>query len=309
MNFKTLILVILLGVWFLNPPIGQAELTSFLSDSGPHDNGLWLVDPEMPEIYGSVGPESTNSRWHIAQWGNMNRLSPDWNYRPHGEWFAKENGNITIQSFVSPREGRTLKLSHDTLAPAFGCNTEFDLLLEPNDVTYSNYPQGFATYNATPPLSSITTLRLRGFQGVLRVRRGNRCGTPFDAAGTILAVVFVNYTSPIPQGFFYQVSTYDSRPDDYAGWFFAGEDGQGFNIWGYAEYSDHYGYTELVPGKSGNMYDVDIGPRVKDLISSAPGDIDGDLSHWKVKGMYAGSWLNGEAEIVSVVDSVDLLYE
>jgi len=183
--------------------------------------------------------------------------------------------------------------------------------LEPNDPTYSNYPQGFADYNTTPPLSAITTLRLKALQEVLHAFQGKRCPAPFNLAGTILAVVFVNYhTKPnSPQAFFYQFHTYDSRPEDFTGWFFTGHSGEGFNNWGYSEYYDYYGYTELVPGRPGKAYDINIASRVKGLITSAPGNLDKELSHWKVKGIYVGSMLNGEATIRSAVDSVDFLYE
>lgn len=312
MKLRKMILVILLGIGFLNPCLGEAAVISFLADPGPHDNGLWLVDPNKPEIYGRIGLRDASSRWHIAQWGNKYPLSLDWRYATYGVWYTNnQDRSARVRTFVSPRGGRTMELGHNTLAPTFGCNSEFDLFLEPNDPTYSNCPQGFAHYNATPPLSAIMTLRLKAFQKVLSAYQGKRCGKPFDLAGTILAVVFVNYnTSPNPpQAFFYQFNTYDSRRENYPGWFLAGEYGEGFNNWGYDEYYDYYGYKELVPGRSGKTYDINIAPRVRELIASAPGNLDRDLSHWKVKGMYVGSWLNGEAKILSLVDSVDLLYE
>jgi hypothetical protein len=313
MKFKKIVLVVLLGVGFLNPSLGETALTSFLVDPGPHDNGLWLVDPRNPQIYGSIGPKGVSSRWHIAQWGSKNPLSPDWRrYAINQAWYTKgQDGSTRVRTLKSYRGGRRVELMHSTLSPAFGCHTEFDLFLEPNDPTYSNYPQGFAHHNATPPLSAMKTLRLKAFQEVLHAYQGRRCAAPFDLAGTILAVVFINYhTNPNPpQTFFYQFNTYDSRLEDYPGWFFTGNYGGGFNNWGYSEYYDYYGYTELLPGRSGKIYDINIASRVKELISSAPGNLDRELSHWKVKGMYVGSMLNGEATIRSVVDSVDFLYE
>jgi hypothetical protein len=49
MKLKKMILVILLGIGFLNPCLGEAAVISFLADPGPHDNGLWLVDPISPK--------------------------------------------------------------------------------------------------------------------------------------------------------------------------------------------------------------------------------------------------------------------
>ncbi len=313
MKFKKIVLVALLGVGFLNPSLGETSLTSFLTDPGPHDNGLWLVDSKNPQIYGPIGPKGVSSRWHIAQWGNKSLLSPDWRrYAIIEAWYTNsQDGSARVRTLKSYRGGRRVELTHSTLSPAFGCNTEFDLFLEPNDPTYSNFPQGFAHHNAAPPLNAMTTLRLKAFQKVLRASQGKRCGRPLDLAATILAVVFVNYhTNPnSPQAFFYQFVTFDSRPENYSGWFFSGNYGEGYYNWGYSEYYDYYGYKELVPGRSGKTYDINIAPRVKELISSAPGNLDRELSHWKVKGMYVGSLLNGEATIRSVVDSVDFLYE
>lgn len=61
-----------------------------------------------------------------------------------------------------------------------------------------------------------------------------------------------------------------------------------------ADTVDVLGQRALTPGDKGQLYAVEIGNRVKELLRE--GGPDKELGHWKVNGFYSGALTNGHAK-------------
>jgi|SRR5882672_963247 len=240
------------------------------------------------------------ARWHIAQWGAPVDLAATIDNEGNafdGDWQTFGDGNNTVRA----HDG-ILEFVEDTNDPTPGCG-EFDLFAEVNDpITYPSAEPGFNTpYSIRSSLADESALWLQASQGITEAVQRSRCQPGYDLATTTISLVLLNTSSH--QAMFYQVMTYDSRGYYFNGsWFFTGADG---HVWGVADTVDVLGSPSLVPGGTTQLYQLEVGQRINTLIATRP-ELDQDLSHWKVAGIYAGSATNGNARIVSTIGNIAL---
>jgi len=290
----------------------NAEEISLLSNPGPKDNALWLIDPDTGQHYGQVGYYPPDSRWHIAQWGILNRLPAK--TKRYGKGWKTQNKDGSVSYLPSPSGGYVVDFKQDSRNPNYG-STEFDLFLEPNHFIYPTLPQNLMHYDNQPSLGSLTAVLMKAWQMIVYAWHGERgslmTGIPgSDLASTLLAVAMINpYTSP-QQILFYQVITYDSRGLVFnKDWFDNGTWDEPYMTYGVDDSVQNYGMQALTIGNE-RRYNLNIIDRLKQVVQEGPASLDKDLHHWKVAGgLYFGSWVNGEAVIHSKISSIDFTYE
>jgi hypothetical protein len=318
---------------------------SLLTDPGFTDNKLWLAPKNYnKEMYGQVGLKGQDSKWHIAQWGILEELPAETIFHPNFNIWGTKNSYAKIrikQSYF----GNVIELTQDSSDPNFGCN-EFDLLLEVNELrAYPNVPEGRIPIENIPTLDKINNLNMKLWAQVVYASHGSRCGNGEDLASTGLGLVFEN--SIKNQYLFYQIITYDSRPNLILdkSWFSTNLNSSNYDksnmkmygkpvlvpggkacngIWfpttpyyGVSDLINFYDKKNLVPGGKGIFYNFDVSNRIKELIEVGPSEeylidnqlsqLDKDLNHWKPVGFYYGSYTNGEGKVKSRLASIDVL--
>jgi hypothetical protein len=285
---------------------------SFLTNPGPMDNALWLIDPETRQQYGQIGIHPSDSRWHIVQWGILNPLPVK--TERYGKGWRTQNKDAGIGANPSLTGGYIFDLKQDSRNPNYGAN-EFDLFLEPNHFILPSLPQNLIHYDNQPSLSLLKAVHIKAWQKITSARHGTRgsslMGVPgYDLASTLLAVAMINpFTSP-QQILFYQIITYDSRGSVFnKEWFDYGTYSDPYMTYGVSDSVQNCGVPALTIGK-GIAYNLNIIDRLKQVVLEGPVSLDKDLNHWKAAGgLYFGSWVNGEATIRSKIGFIDFTYE
>lgn len=264
----------------------------------------------------SVGDWTVTPKWLVAQWGIPVDLVGTQTVAPGNNW-GTANGwglvqyNATNKSYTLAQNG--------TIAGSPACGVEYDLFLSPLDANYSSYPQGIA------PSKSLSQLANIGFRLGAKVTYENilnRCGPSSNADYVSYAASFV-FGSTSGQVLFYQVELRvaghtpagGSFPLANMAWCPNNNDpatAHQFCIGDNIIYINS-NLTNLVVGQR-QLYMADILPRVKQVIQSqyVRGDgsyemIDGNLSHWKLGGVYIGSMIQGGANIAAEWDSFCLI--
>lgn len=337
------------GLVLLDNPIIKAKnleniVGSILTDpNGPHSKGAWLnggVNHPWPSIYGHIGPNGNSSKWTIINWGDL----VDWptNYKTDGYGGFIINHPIAgyLRWYRSPRGGYGLEVSKDTTLGEFDNNNysaEHNDGLIPNPVAWNHEPLGVLDDKYNPILSRLNNLKFRAWQQVIDAYQGNR--NEWDYVNTSLITIFWNETKR--QNLWWYIYTYDSRgvyPD--ATWNEVGcqyeapadfRGGEPFYenivIDGIQNYENRIKRaTPLVPGRRGQLYMLNILPRVIDTIKNAPAPdsqekcikrggtglvtrLDTNLDNWKIDTIFVGSIIGGEGRITSRHDSINLSYK
>ncbi len=285
---------------------------SVLTDPGMKDNQLYMITPAEAGsyvLYGPIGETGSRGRWTILQDGIGNNItmprSTDTLESPlDGVW---QIINSIGSGGVRMEAGNKLRLTLDTTDSAHYACGEIDLMA----MAVGTLPDvvveqpGVIELPDQVPIGGMTSLRMKFTQEVVSASQGTRCPGMENVAIMIGAVYFRNEVTD--QTIQYQVYTYDTRGfKPHGSWFANLASGAFLGV------SDNivtdYGGSYMVAGGPEQTYDIDILPRVKEMISQAPNsNVDKDLNHWKVIIYQFGPFTNGAATIDSLNSKVDLI--
>ena len=163
-----------------------------------------------------------------------------------------------------------------------------------------SYPSGQTVWERVLTVcgrSRALSLNVSFFHEVEKVRIGTACQNNF--ALTMVVIQLQHATDPVL--FNYQIVSYDSLKARYTGlsWALQTPDAQTVSARGISDDVDLYGLERPEPGQAGRLYTVNILDRLKRILSFGSHRLDRNLMNWKVAGFYSGSFLYGQAEIVS----------
>lgn len=238
--------------------------------------GFWLTPVEKTDhLY---GPTSGTANWRFSQWNN-----PDGNARGFDSRGIAQNKALKI---TLKEDGYTIRQDGSQLP----CGTEFDSFAAPNNGrAFKNFP------SAALSVKTLTEVRKLVHRISVRLVEekviDKNC--KITQAALLTAVVLSNESSD--QRFFYQLRlrTLGLNPTrEY--WWSQGKNGRygvGDNPWA-------FGLQFAEMGKE-TSYEIDLAPRIKELIQSGKYGIDPDLSRWTIRGHYHGQAIWGNVIVES----------
>ncbi len=282
----------------------SVEAAEFLSTRALPTNFLLAPPRYSGMLEAPLLSEGPAPRWHIAQWGTRDAFTTDrLERRPDGWRLWSAEASLTLEA--APDGRNELLFEQASVQPA-ACH-EIDLFIEPNAIF--SYPLARpGIKNDHRPLAHIRRLIVTFAQEIVSAWAGSQC--THNIAGAGIGLVFVNQTTTLPQAFFYQIATYESRGTLFDGeWFYTGWNDGGFLNFGVVDSPEHFGYRGLQPGAGMAAFDLNFLDRVRDLIASNSHGMDADLEHWLFRGFYLGTAINGEAQVRSRIGKVRIYSE
>lgn len=267
-----------------------------------------LVSPSLPTTLAISPPAYTGAligsplaSWNVAQWGTRTPLAVVAPTTSEGFRLYAEDASVKL---LRARDGRwQLELFQTSQHPDYG-SRECDLFVQPNSV--SVYPQAVPGFRElVQPISTMSHLRVQCSHEVVVSWAGTRA--PDNLSNTIIGFSFVNKETTPWQALFYQLCPYDSRGGVFDGVFFYNGVFDGtFVTYGVVDSVQHFGWQPLLPGGGMVAYDLDLMPRIVQLINTRPPNIDVHLAHWRLQGVFLGSLVTGEAWIRSRMGAVSV---
>jgi hypothetical protein len=277
-----------------------------------------LLETQSPYIVEySTG---SGADWNVLSWGQQSGAI----WKP----FTITNPSSTVRRYTSS----TLKTAYDPMSVSFQTNPttgawtsttlsqtattycgsspqEFDHFLQPNDPTFiPTNPSGILPANsypggAIPNLDQITAIEFKGTVKLVTASQSTsslECGV--NQSSTMVSLIL---SSTGGQTLFYQLLlSQECYPGTDTGvgcygypaieYFFFGS-----NPYGIDDPITSYGHNLLNPGDSITMSNINIAPRLRDLIKggSPDGKMDTNPADWKITDMYFGQNAWGRANL------------
>lgn len=279
-------------------------------------NGFWLLGKERP--LQAYGPTEGDATWHISQWQNPNDQLPPFSKERCGSatCYRSEEPDARIL-VLKPESGRPLRYTLTQSGAALECNLpngkprEFDLFLGPNvksdEPVYRNLPSPTAVQ---PTLSEIKTLRHRLLVKVAAITVKGGC--KINQGQLLTAFVLRNDAVSPRQVFFYQLRLFKWPQQSNPNWWSPGRDiinkkGElAFRRFGFGDNLSAFGRVDLKVGEEA-MLDLDLLPRLREIIGSGIHGLDRDLSHWRIMSNYHGQHIWGKVELSSEWSNFELV--
>jgi len=261
------------------------SLNASAADLFDPPNGFYVAPaPYDRSLY---GPSNSQANWHATQWNTPFNNLPAFN---NGK---TQNGS---QRFID--NGNSWEIAQSGMHVA--CGKEFAAFAGTNKKNvYPAYPA--AGQNSTLTLGNMEYLR-----HTIAVRPkyervvNDRCA--ITQGGDLTAVIFKNTVNN--NTFFYQLRlrTVENTRHGINWWPWNGPS------WGFGDTLSSYGETPAVLGKR-KFFDLDLLPRIKEIITTTNKGLDKNLDNWVVSGSYHGSHLWGSIITTAVWDSFSLSAE
>jgi hypothetical protein len=272
-------------------------------------------NPSLPWYFPltqSAGDWTATPTWLVSQWGIPSDLTGTQTAAPGSNWGISNGWGALI--YTASDKSYTIA-QNGTIAGSPACGVEYDLFLSPLDANYASLPQGIAI---SKPLDQLANLGFRLGGTVTFENIQNRCG-PSHHADYVSYTASFAFGSTTGQVLFYQVELRVAGHTPAGGSFplanmaWCPNNNDPATAHQYC-IGDNIIYinsnqTNLVVGQR-QQFMADILPRVKQVIQSqfVRGDgsnemIDGNLSHWKLGGVYIGSMIQGGANVAAKWDS------
>ena len=278
-------------------------------------NGFWLRSAARGSV-GLYGPTDPSAKWNIAQWASPTEDLPT--FEPGscapGACFESENSALSVS--VERPEGEPLKYSFWQSGSELACTgpqnqpKEFDLFAASNNTALGpDYP--FAV-DRTFTLDQLSELRHRIVVTPLELHMENEC--PVTRGQLITAVVMRNDVAKPAQIFFYQLRLFSQPPPRRTLWWWQGDERRNKQgevtllAYGFGDNPSSFGETSANLGEEKEI-DIDLLPRLSELITSGLHDIDPDLSHWRVTATYHGQTIWGAVQLGSKWSGFELSSE
>jgi hypothetical protein len=271
-------------------------------------------NPSMPWYFPlttAAGDNTVTPTWLVSQWNIPVDLTGVQNAAPGTDW-SVANLYARVKYIAS---SKTYELAQNGQSPGSRpCNVETDLFLSPLGQNYPTFPQG---QQSSKSLDLLANLGFRAGLLVTYENIQNRC-TPSGAYDFVSYAASFIFSSSTGQTLFYQVQLRQNGlgttlPN--MSWCPNNNDPATAHL--YCIDDDiHYLNSSFSHAAVGQhvTYTADMLPRVKQVVQSGyrRGDgsnemIDGNLAHWKLTGIYIGSYLQGGANVTSQWDSFCLI--
>lgn len=282
--------------------------------------GVGLLEPTLngiqPTYYGS---SDAAPNWRIAQWSMPgNKLSP------LAATVAADGGTVLSASSTEASVSITLGA-----APAVQLHQDGSILPcdnangKPRESDLFFSPGGF--HEPKPGVSGLTPAALQSpalaqlkslvFSTSLSVKEGKAAhpkGCMVNQGGALIGVTLVNHAGPKPQTLFYQLQfsricdQTDPRTAQMCHHISAHP--------AYWSKVNPFGGGDVLPALSVPMLasnqqrnlQLDLLPRLKQLIAEGPAAMDKDLSHWSVGNIYLGQHIWGDVSLESSWKNISL---
>ncbi len=271
-------------------------------------SALYIQDSDDARLSQLAGDRSAQPTWLISQWGIPTDLTGSQTAAPTTNWqIANPYGRVNYLANVNIYE-----LGQNGQNAELPCGTEYDLFLSPVGQNFPNLPQG---NSASRTLDKLDTLAFQIGAKVTYESITSRCRPLGKVDYAHYAISFV-LSSTTQQTLFYQIGLRTSGLNygpanmawcpDYndsrtAHQFCADDDISSVNS----------SLQDLTVGQR-IQYATDMLPRLKQVLQSGFGKVDGErldgnISHWKLTGVYFGLIIQGGANIASQWDSFLLI--
>ncbi len=302
---------------------------------------LWVANDNSAQV--AIGPIPVGNTtpaqpsWAVVQWSTRDPLySPGpfkypYNSLPYSSFSGSNDNWLLSNSTAAVKYDKvtapwlngvyTLALNG---VPTLACGDEYDLFLQPKTDSLNSYgpnangaPLGLTN---SKPLSQLTALQFNLGAEItyesITYKCPNQPISDYNNASYTLGIVLQN--SQTNKFFFYQITFRDARindpndlGDDFAGFTDGVSVGVGDSIRRISPNSQI-----LKPNGGRVAYGgIDILPRLKTVISrgwiQSPGgqifNFSGNLSEWRVKGVFIGNIIYGGATVSSSWDNFSLV--
>lgn len=252
--------------------------------------------PGPPVFYAPTGPGPT---WQIAQWNIPGgRLSPFSVSRSGDRETLTSTAPEATVRIIRDAHGQTIELSQDgavlPCTDAHGAPRESDLAFGPNALMTSNVA-----------LAGLRSLKLTTTVSVRYGMTAHPKGCMVNQGAALVSVVLDNLSRRPPQTLFYKFSLNPlcgpgpaSRVRSCENWTKA----PGFYFthapFGVDDWLPLLGQPYLKEGEQRTI-EIDLLPRLKQIIRSGPNEMDHDPSHWVVNSAYAGQHIWGDFKLAA----------
>jgi hypothetical protein len=298
--------------------------------------GFVLAEPGLGKgrevvLYGETSPRAN---WRIAQWGNPGdgtspKLPPFMPDRdvPNGvqaAWksaMADGGSSVVVRQLKDGSFAEILSQNGANLpCVREGAPNEYDLFIATQGKNARGLPSAMLAENTgkpLPDLAQLSALRVRGVFSVVHVGEPpTRLGCKVNQSQSLVSFVLADTTAKPPQTLFYQLGFDQHCLPKAPPWcqhfqphyFNGGSGGNGGTSFGIDDHLPSYGLG-LVTDTRPHTIDIDILPTLERWIrlgttGEAPGtkrgqplQLDTDLSHWRVSGMYFGQHIWGDVDL------------
>lgn len=259
--------------------------------------------PGQPPLYSATGRDPN---WSIAQWNIPGGKLPP--FAGSGRRFTSRAEAAAVSATVAD-EASTLELSQDGAAlpctVADGAPREFDLFVAPNgpDLAAAGAVGWLRSGADAPTLAGLgrLTIQATASYGGSLASTDKGCGV--NQGGVLLALILSNADAAPPQTWFYQLyigrvcGTGDPARDE---WCRAAPTSQTYFFT-----QNPFGVDDFLPLAGEPWLDrnderalaVDVLPRLREALGSAPAGMERDPSRWRVTGFYAGQNIWGDIRL------------
>eukprot|EP01119_Soliformovum_irregulare_P017433 TRINITY_DN517_c1_g3_i1.p1 TRINITY_DN517_c1_g3~~TRINITY_DN517_c1_g3_i1.p1 ORF type:complete len:311 (-),score=46.34 TRINITY_DN517_c1_g3_i1:12-944(-) len=289
-----------------------------LSEPGPKTSSLWMAPNPLAwngTLEGPLG--GGNSSWFVVQWNNPTAIGGS-GYSPgRGSCTMSQpvawhivNDNIRICASATTPSIIEFAQSGDNLQ----CGLEYDLFITPLGFQQKPYGTNWMNFAIEPVLGQLGEMIFSFGAELKYFNIAQRCGS-FPQCGISGHVDYAYATAALVlssieggQTLFVQIALWDSRGDQCGQschqqqeqWFFS-TNPFGFNI-GVGAMGG--GCIGVNTGRI--QFNLNVLPAIKEAIASGPGNMIRDPTKWKVGSLYIGTGMQGAADVVLLVDSINL---
>jgi hypothetical protein len=258
--------------------------------------------PGGPRIY-SVTSDSPN--WFVSQWNIPGeKLSPFVHRQTDGTTvFEAHAPAADVRILIAPSRTAVILAQNGSVLPCLnqvGRPREFDLFISPGKLRGRPSTPQPAQAGASASLSELTALVQSATVAIRTARPPGDKNCTLNKGNALLALILHNTVAQPKQTLFYQLALNrfcgrasperrrecDAPPRHFN--FFSTR-----NPFGVDDMLPLVGEPFLAGGES-RVLRIDLLPRLKDIIASAPAGMDPDVSHWVVDGAYAGQHIYGD---------------
>ena len=279
-------------------------------------DGLWIRGTGPTTAGKLYGASNASAQWHVAQWGSPSPdLSPFEPFPcPPTRCTSTSNDSIDVSTTIGAENTLHYVLQQQTQSlPCLtteGHTREFDLLVGSNNER--NYPAYRSAMSAPTVLGSLSELRHRITVRPVAFEAWPQCER--NQAQLITALVMRNDAVEPKQIFFYQLRLFQAPEENVAFWWWPGSelrDTQGLATlvrFGFGDNVSSFQEREAALDEV-RQYDLDLLPRLRELIASGAHGIDRNLANWYVTATYHGQAVWGGVRLGSEWSGFELTAE
>jgi hypothetical protein len=277
----------------------------FISGAAALAGDLQLIEPihgfSIRPVAGRgalYGASDVRANWRIAQWNNPGRPLKDFGGIACPTNCYDSNSDAAQVILQTDKDSYRFSLKQDgTALPCErkGKPVEFDLLASP-------------TQMRTTPIAQMTALRLSLRFVVNEAKELEEKSCTRNIGQVLAALVMRNdHVSPT-QVFFYQLSLFRlNAPTTPVGWWAPGV-ARGGGLTKRFGFRDSLASFDKTPASVGAdaSYEIDLLPRLKQIIAKGEHGLDTDINHWQLRSAYFGQHIWGNVAMSSTWERIDL---